>query len=166
MIRPCKTDDFQTIYEIINDAAEAYRGIIPADRWHDPYMSKEQLQEEIDDGVEFSGLEKDDTLLGIMGIQDKVEVNLIRHAYVKTSQHGTGIGGELLKHLRETSTKPVLIGTWKAATWAMKFYEKYDYRLVDEETKTRLLKTYWSIPERQVDTSVVLADALWWETND
>jgi len=159
MIRACRKGDFRAIYGIINDAAEAYRGIIPADRWRDPYMSAEQLQGEMDLGVEFSGFEKDGQLLGVMGIQDMGDVTLIRHAYVRTTERGGGIGGLLLEHLRDTTKKPVLIGTWKAATWAIGFYEKYGYRLVDEKTKNHLLKTYWTIPDRQVETSVVLADA-------
>jgi N-acetylglutamate synthase-like GNAT family acetyltransferase len=165
MIRPCREEDFQAVFNIINDAAQAYRDTIPADRWHDPYMSREQLQREIDSGVLFSGLERNGQLLGVMGIQNIAEVTLIRHAYVLTSQHNSGIGGQLLEHLRQSTDKPVLIGTWKAALWAIKFYQKYGYRLVDEATKNRLLKTYWSIPERQVETSVVLADEKWWAEN-
>lgn len=165
MIRPCRGTDFEAVLTIINDAAQAYRDVIPADRWHDPYMSRQQLQQEIDAGVLFSGLEDDGQLVGVMGIQDLRDVTLIRHAYVRTSQRNTGIGGRLLKHLRQNTDKPVLIGTWKAALWAIKFYQKYGYRLVDEATKNQLLGTYWSIPDRQVETSVVLADEKWWANN-
>lgn len=165
IIRPCLETDFQDIFDIINDAAEAYRGVIPEDRWNDPYMSAEHLQGEMDSGVVFSGLVQDGQLLGVMGIQDVGDVDLIRHAYVRTTERGKGLGGKLLEHLRQTSNKPVLIGTWKAATWAISFYEKYGYRLTSEETKTRLLKTYWDIPDRQVETSVVLADENWWAAN-
>lgn len=161
-IRPCDENDFEDLFEIINDGARAYKGVIPADRWREPYMSRRQLRDEIDAGVRFSGLQDGASLLGVMGIQDKGEVFLIRHAYVRTAERNTGIGGRLLQHLRRTVDKPVLIGTWKAAHWAISFYEKHGYRLVDETTKTRLLNTYWSIPARQVDTSVVLADEAWW----
>jgi len=147
---------------IINDAARAYRGVIPADRWHEPYMPPSELAGEIAAGVVFWGLERDGELLGIMGIQDRGEVTLIRHAYVLTSHQGQGIGGRLIRHLQTMSAKPVLIGTWAAAEWAIRFYQRYGYHLVDPETKTRLLHRYWSIPERQVETSVVLGDERWW----
>ena len=158
MIRQCETDDFETIYEIVNDAAVAYKGVIPADRWHEPYMPREELQHEIDDGVRFWGYEEDGDLIGVMGIQDVQDVTLIRHAYVRTTQRRKGIGGKLLSHLLTLTDRPILIGTWAAATWAIRFYEKHGFRLVSEEEKTRLLKKYWSIPERQVETSVVLTE--------
>ncbi|MBN1813931.1 MAG: GNAT family N-acetyltransferase [Anaerolineae bacterium] len=164
MIRPCETDDFEAIYEIVNDAAVAYKGVIPADCWHEPYMPREELQQEIDAGVQFWGYEEDasDTegvaLVGVMGIQDVQDVTLIRHAYVRTTQRRKGIGGKLLSHLLTLTERPILIGTWAAATWAIRFYEKYGFRLVSEEEKNRLLKKYWSIPERQVETSVVLVE--------
>jgi GNAT superfamily N-acetyltransferase len=164
MIRPCETDDLETIYEIVNDAAQAYKGIIPADRWHEPYMPREELQHEIDAGVQFWGYEEDagDTfgvaLIGVMGIQDVQDVTLIRHAYVRTARQGQGIGGKLLSHLLTLTERPILIGTWAAATWAIRFYEKHGFRLVSEEEKNRLLKKYWALPERQVETSVVLAE--------
>ena len=157
-MRACIASDFDDIYEIINNAAQAYRGIIPEDRWHEPYMSRDALQHEIDDGVCFWGYEEDGRLLGIMGIQDKGDVDLIRHAYVRTDKQKQGIGTELLHFLESLSEKPILIGTWADATWAIRFYQKNGYRLLEEEEKNRLLKTYWSIPERQVETSVVLAD--------
>jgi N-acetylglutamate synthase-like GNAT family acetyltransferase len=161
MIRPCRESDFDTLYEIINDAAQAYRGIIPPDQWHEPYMSREHLQHEIDDGVVFWGFEQDNALLGVMGMQDRVEVHLIRHAYVRTAWRQRGIGGRLLRYLESRIEKPILIGTWADATWAISFYEKHGYRLLPEHEKNLLLRTYWSIPERQVETSVVLADKNW-----
>lgn len=157
-IRPATITDFETIYAIINDAAIAYKGIIPADRWHEPYMPKDELRKQMHEGVEFYCYEKDDEVIGVMGIQDKGDVNLIRHAYVRTDQRNKGIGSILLNDLVATSTKPILIGTWKDATWAIQFYINHGFRLVQEEEKNRLLKKYWNIPERQVETSVVLAD--------
>jgi len=148
---------------IINDAAQAYRGVIPADRWREPYMPASELAKEIAAGVIFWGLERDGELLGVMGIQDRGDVTLIRHAYVLTAHQGQGIGGRLLRHLQAMSDKPILIGTWAAAEWAIRFYQRYGYRLVDPENKSRLLHRYWSIPERQVETSVVLGDVRWWE---
>jgi GNAT superfamily N-acetyltransferase len=156
MIRACTADDAPQICEIINDAAVAYKGIIPADRWHEPYMPLDHLQSEMAAGVRFVGYD-DHGLVGVMGIQDRGDVDLIRHAYVRTSQRRRGIGEELLKFLEETTSKPVLIGTWAAATWAIRFYEKQGYRVLSREDTVRLLKKYWDIPERQVETSVVLA---------
>jgi N-acetylglutamate synthase-like GNAT family acetyltransferase len=161
MIRQTDERDFETIYTIINDAAEAYRGVIPPDRWHDPYMPREELRLQIEHGVEFWGYEDAGELIGVMGIQDVRDVTLIRHAYVKTVRRGKGIGGELLGFLRGLTERPVLIGTWADATWAVAFYEKHGFRKVTPAEKDRLLKKYWSIPERQVDTSVVLADENW-----
>ena len=161
MIRECKPSDQNTILEIISDAAQAYKGIIPDDRWHEPYMSLEELTGEIEDGVLFRGLEDDGQLLGVMGIQDKGDVMLIRHAYVRTGSQNLGIGSKLLRHLESMTEKPILIGTWAAATWAISFYKKYGYSLVPEEEKNRLLRKYWRIPERQVETSVVLANREW-----
>jgi len=162
MIRACETGDLHAVFEIINDAAEAYRGIIPADRWHEPYMSMDELLHEIDSGVSFWGYVEDDEVLGVMGIQSVQDVTLIRHAYVRTAHRNKGIGGQLLKFLLATTETPVLIGTWAAATWAIAFYQKYGFRQVTVDEKNRLLRTYWTIPERQVDTSVVLADARWY----
>lgn len=158
MIRRCSPDDFEAIYEIINDAAQAYRGVIPADRWQDPYMSRDYLQHEIDSGVAFWGYEENDTLGGVMGIQDVQDVTLIRHAYVRTSWRNHGIGGKLLNHLMMMVTRPALVGTWTAADWAIRFYERHGFRLVTWEEKERLLRKYWSIPERQTVTSVVLVN--------
>jgi GNAT superfamily N-acetyltransferase len=158
MIRPCTQADFDAILAIVNDAAEAYRGVIPSDRWHDPYMSVEELREELADGVAFWGLpDGAGQLVGIMGIQDRGEVTLVRHAYVRTSCRRAGVGTKLLLHLETLTAKTILIGTWAAATWAIRFYERNGYMLVSEAEKTRLLQRYWRIPERQIDTSVVLA---------
>ncbi len=158
MIRQCNDEDFETIYEIINDAALAYKGIIPADRWKEPYMSREELRHEIDEGVVFWGYEEDGKLKGIMGIQDVQDVTLVRHAYVRTAERNKGIGSKLLSHLHRMTDRPILIGTWADAVWAIRFYEKHGFRLVSTEEKNRLLRKYWRIPERQVETSVVLAE--------
>ena len=153
----CRYEERATILEIVNAAAEAYRGVIPADRWHEPYMAADELDQEIASGVNFWGHEADGALLGVMGVQPKVDVHLIRHAYVRPDRQGRGIGGELLEHLMETARRPVLVGTWAAAEWAIRFYEGHDFALVTPERKTELLRTYWSIPDRQIETSVVLA---------
>ncbi|MFB3883795.1 MAG: GNAT family N-acetyltransferase [Thermodesulfobacteriota bacterium] len=157
MIRECGKGDFNRILEIINDGALAYKGVIPEDRWHEPYMALEELKKEVEDGVLFWGLVEDGLILGVMGTQDRGDVTLIRHAYVSTRAQKMGIGTKLLKHLESLTGKPILIGTWAAASWAIVFYEKNGYRRVTEEEKNRLLRTYWSIPGRQVETSVVLA---------
>ncbi len=158
MIRPCNSTDIEAIYSIINDAAQAYLGVIPEDRWHEPYMSREELRREIESGVRFWGYEEDGELLGVMGIQAVQDVTLIRHAYVRTARRNQGIGGKLLRELRTLTTRPILIGTWAAATWAIRFYERHGFQLVTKEEKDRLLRKYWSIPKRQVETSVVLAE--------
>ncbi len=160
MIRRCNEADFDSIWAIINDGAQAYKGAIPLDRWEDPYMSREKLRHEIAEGIVFWGYEKSSQLVGIMGIQQVQDVTLIRHAYVRTESQKQGIGAQLLSHLRKLSTKPVLIGTWADASWAIRFYQTHGFRLVDPEEKERLLHTYWSIPERQIETSVVLVDFL------
>jgi GNAT superfamily N-acetyltransferase len=158
ILRPCNDADLDTIFSIINEAAEAYRGVIPADRWHDPYMPREELRHEIQNGVRFWGYEEAGELLGVMGIQDVQDVTLIRHAYVRTARRGQGIGGKLLAALRAKTNRPLLIGTWAAATWAIRFYQQHGFRLVTPAEKDRLLQRYWSIPARQVETSVVLAE--------
>ena len=157
MIRECKESDFNRIFEIINDAAQVYKGIIPEDRWNEPYMHFEELRKEIEDSVVFWGFENYGQLLGVMGIQDKDDVTLIRHAYVLTRSQKLGIGTKLLQHLERMIEKPILIGTWATAVWAISFYEKNGYILASDKEKNRLLRKYWSIPERQVMTSVVLA---------
>ena len=161
MIRRCDDRDFDLIWTIINDGAQVYKGIIPADRWTEPYMSQEKLRHEIDDGVVFWGCEENGTLAGVMGLQEVQDVTLIRHAYVLTSRQRRGIGGSLLHHLLALAKGPVLIGTWADAEWAIHFYEKSGFRLVGTEEKDRLLKKYWSVPQRQIETSVVLADPTW-----
>ena len=161
MIRRCTANDFEIMHTIINDGAQAYKGVIPDDRWNEPYMSREYLRHEIDNGVAFWGYEKEGQLVGVMGIQDVRDVTLIRHAYVRTSFQKHGIGGKLMSHLKLLITRPALVGTWSAADWAIRFYEKHGFRLVSQEEKDRLLGTYWSIPKRQTETSVVLVDRRW-----
>lgn len=163
MIRQCNDRDFETIYSIINDAAKAYRGVIPEDRWKEPYMPREELQQEIDDGVVFWGYEVDGELIGVAGIQHVQDATLIRHAYVRTTRQSQGIGGKLLSELRRKTANPILIGTWAEAHGAIRFYEKHGFRLVSAREKNRLLKKYWSVPDRQVETSVVLADGKWFD---
>ena len=158
MIRPCTSADFPTILEIINDAAQAYRGVIPADCWHEPYMQATDLADQIEGGVEFWGYPQRGELAGVMGIQHVRDVTLIRHAYVRTAFRNRGVGTLLLTHLRTLTARPILIGTWAAADWAIRFYEKHGFALVGGEEKDALLKRYWSIPQRQADTSVVLAE--------
>ncbi len=160
MIRPCDNSDFEIIYSIINAAAEAYRGVIADDRWKDPYMSRDELTHEIAVGVVFWGYEEDDGLIGVMGIQKVQDVMLIRHAYVRPARQHQGIGKKLLSKLRRQTRRPILIGTWADAVWAIRFYEKNGFRRVSPKEKDRLLKKYWSIPGRQVETSVVLADQM------
>lgn len=157
MIRPCEDTDFPAILEIINDAAQAYRSVIPADCWNDPYMPEQELRHEMADGVVFWGYEDNGELVGVMGIQDVADVTLIRHAYVRTSHRNRGIGAKLLAHLESLTDRPLLVGTWAAASWAIRFYERHGFRLVEPAKKDRLLRKYWNIPERQIETSVVLA---------
>ena len=159
MIRKSRAADAPAMCAIINDAARAYRGVIPADRWHEPYMPMQELAAEIAAGVEFWVAEEDERVLGVMGIQDKDDVALVRHAYVSSGTQRKGLGTKLLRHVTNLTPKPVLIGTWAAATWAIDFYRRNGFTLVSEEAKNRLLRRYWSIPARQVETSVVLADA-------
>lgn len=163
MIRQCRQSDFEAMHVIINDAAQAYRVVLPADRWKEPYMSGEYLQHEIDDGVAFWGYEEKVGLIGVMGIQNVQDVTLIRHAYVRTARRGKGVGGALPSELKRKATRPVLVGTWKAAVWAVGFYERHGFRLVTELQKEQLLRKDRKIPERQVETSVVLADRAWFE---
>jgi GNAT superfamily N-acetyltransferase len=161
VIRQCDDSEFETIYGIINDTAQAYKGVVPVDRWKEPYMSRDELRHEMDEGIVFWGYEEDGELIGVMGIQHLQDVTLIRHAYVRTEKQNQGIGGKLLSHLRKQTTRPVLIGTWEDAVWAIRFYEKHGFRLVSSAEKDRLLRMYWSVPERQIETSVVLADQKW-----
>jgi GNAT superfamily N-acetyltransferase len=156
-IRLCNDHERTAVLAIVNAAAEAYRGVIPADRWHEPYMPREELDGAITAGVVFWGHEQDGRLVGVMGLQSVRDVDLIRHAYVLPESQGRGIGGALLRHLRGLSTRPMLVGTWAAADWAVRFYERHGFRLASPANKTVLLKTYWSIPDRQIETSVVLS---------
>ena len=165
MIRQCEKSDFNNLLEIINDAAQAYKGIIPDDRWNDPYMSDKELRTEIEDGTDFWGSEIDGELLGVMGIQDKGDVTLIRHAYVRKRAQKLGIGTNLLRFLEDLTDKPILIGTWAPASWAISFYQKNGYHPVSEKERNRLLRTYWSIPERQEETSTVLANQAWFNNH-
>jgi|UniRef100_A0A7C3WQN8 GNAT superfamily N-acetyltransferase len=165
MIRPVKPGETGLVLEIINEAAQAYQGVIPPDCWHEPYMSEEELQREIKAGVVFWGYELDRRLVGVMGRQDRGPVVLIRHAYVHPACQRRGFGTQLLRHLTQAESKPLLVGTWAAAHWAIRFYEKHGFRLVSPEEKNHLLRTYWDIPARQVETSVVLADARWFSEN-
>ncbi len=160
MIRPCDNKDFDSIYSIINEAAQVYRGVIPEDRWKEPYMSGDELQREIDKGVLFWGYQEGAELVGVMGIQHVQDVTLIRHAYIRPANQNQGVGGKLLTELRTHTDRQILIGTWAVAVWAIRFYEKNGFRLVSPQEKDRLLKKYWSIPERQVETSVVLEDQM------
>ena len=164
-IRACEAGDFEAIHAVINDAAEAYRDVIPSDCWKQPYMTKEELHHEIDAGVAFWGYEEDAQLVGVMGIQRFRDVALIRHAYVATSKRNRGVGSFLLQHLQQRATRPILVGTWAAASWAIRFYEKHGFRLVRPEEKDELLRKYWSISPRQIETSVVLADKKWIAAN-
>ena len=146
-VRDCQDTDFEAIYAIVNDAALAYKGIIPPDRWKEPYMSREELRKELDDGVRFVGWEEDSKLIGVMGFQDVRDVSLIRHAYeVLTQARNMGYGSKLMTHILGRLEKPVLAGTWAAAGWAIRFYEKHGFKMVTPEQKDRLLKAYWKIP--------------------
>ena len=161
MIRTGRDEDLHTILEIVNDAAQKYRGVIPADRWHEPYMPREELVKEIADGIQFWVCEDAGRVTGVMGIQDKGDVALVRHAYVSTALQRKGVGAALLKHVQGLTGKPILIGTWKDATWAIAFYQRNGFTLVSDVEKDRLLRRFWSIPARQIETSVVLADQRW-----
>jgi GNAT superfamily N-acetyltransferase len=156
-IRPGRQDERPAILAIINAAAEAYRGVIPPDRWHEPYMPSTELDREIAAGVVFWVYEVNGALAGVMGIQPVRAVDLIRHAYVLPASQGKGIGGAMLEHLQTLSTRRMLIGTWAAAEWAIRFYQHHGFELVSRERTPALLKTYWTIPDRQIETSVVLA---------
>jgi GNAT superfamily N-acetyltransferase len=163
VIRKGEAKDFEATLTIINAAAQAYRGVIPLDRWHEPYMPAADLTKEIEDGVLFWVAEDDDRVQGVMGIQDKGDVALVRHAYVAPMLQRTGVGTRLLRHVEALTDKPILIGTWADAAWAIDFYRRNGYTLLTNDEKDRLLGRYWSIPERQVETSVVLASKKWME---
>jgi GNAT superfamily N-acetyltransferase len=158
VIRKVPFSEINAMLNLINDAAEAYRGVIPDDRWKTPYMSTEELKEEIRNGAEFYGYWENNTLIGVMAIQPVKDITLIRHAYVLTSHQRKGVGKRLLLHLLVLArTRRILVGTWEAAFWAVDFYQKQGFKLVPTEEKNRLLREYWKIPERQVETSVVLS---------
>ncbi len=157
MIRPCTQEDFDEIWTVINDGASAYRGVIPADCFREPYMTHEKLRHEMQDGIIFWGVDEGGSLEAVMGIQQVLDVTLIRHAYVRTGRRRNGLGGRLLRHVRALTNRRVLIGTWADASWAIHFYRKHGFQLVPAEQKDQLLKTYWKIPARQVETSVVLS---------
>lgn len=165
MIRACNAQDFEDMYVIINEAAEAYRGVIPQDCWKDPYMPKEELRAEIEAHVVFWGFEDEGALIGVMGLQEVQDVSLIRHAYVRTLEQNRGVGKNILTFLRARTTRPLLVGTWADAKWAIRFYEKHGFRLVTPKEKDMLLRRYWSISDRQIETSVVLADEKWRSLN-
>lgn len=156
MIEPL--DDAEAISAVINDAASAYRGVIPADRWHEPYMPVGEVRAEIAAGVKFFCLRRGPAIAGVMGLQPVLDVALIRHAYTRTAHQGNGLGSRLLEHVRRQTDRPLLVGTWKAATWAVGFYERRGFRVVGSDEKERLLRRYWSVPERQIQESVVLRE--------
>jgi GNAT superfamily N-acetyltransferase len=156
-IRRCRDDERDAVLAIVNAAADVYRGVIPADRWREPYMESRELESEIAAGVRFWGYESGGELVGVMGVQAVREVDLIRHAYVLPDSQRRGVGAALLRHLRAISARRMLVGTWAAADWAIRFYRRHGFELVSPERKTALLKTYWTIPDRQIETSVVLA---------
>ncbi|HQO02311.1 MAG TPA: GNAT family N-acetyltransferase [Spirochaetota bacterium] len=157
MIRKVITTDFEEMLAIINDSATAYKGVIPDDCWHDPYMSREYLADEIGCGINFFGYESNGIMQGIMGIQDVGDITLIRHAYVRTKARNSGIGSALMEYLLPMAEYPVLIGTWADAVWAVRFYQKHGFAVVSHDEKEYLLRKYWNIPDRQIETSVVLA---------
>jgi N-acetylglutamate synthase-like GNAT family acetyltransferase len=161
LIRKAREGDRAGMLAIVNAAAQAYKGVIPADRWQEPYMPAEELDSEIAHGVVFWVAEDEGRLLGIMGIQDKGDVALVRHAYVAPGAQRQGIGASLLRHVQGLTKKPVLVGTWADASWAVDFYRRNGFTVVSAAEKDRLLRKYWSIPARQVETSVVLADRQW-----
>ena len=163
LIRKSVKADFPAMLAIVNDAAHAYRGVIPVDRWRDPYMPTEELVTEIAEGVVFWVAEQEGRLAGLMGIQDKGDVALVRHAYVAPGAQRTGVGTRLLHHVEGLVDKPILIGTWAAASWAIEFYRRNGFTVVPSSQKDHLLRTYWSIPARQIETSVVLANGRWTE---
>jgi GNAT superfamily N-acetyltransferase len=163
LIRAMRESDLVAAMTIINNAARAYRGVIPADRWHEPYMPQDELEQELADGVVFWVADEDGALLGVMGAQDKGEVALVRHAYIAPTVQRKGVGTTLLRHIESLASKPILIGTWADASWAIEFYRRNGYTVVSNEQKDRLLRKYWAIPVRQIDTSVVLVDGRWME---
>jgi GNAT superfamily N-acetyltransferase len=161
LIRKSVEADCAAMLAIVNDAAQAYRGVIPVDQWREPYMLADELVKEIADGVVFWVAEEEGRLLGVMGIQDKGDVALVRHAYVARTTQRKGVGTRLLRHVEGLADKPLLIGTWADASWAIEFYRRNGFTVVPNSYKDRLLRTYWSIPKRQIEASIVLADGRW-----
>jgi N-acetylglutamate synthase-like GNAT family acetyltransferase len=161
IVRQSEATDLLQILALINEAAQAYRGVVPHDRWHDPYMPADELSREIASGVVFWAAEDNGAVLGVMGLQDRDDVTLVRHAYVSPAQQRKGIGLTLLRHIEALSTKPILIGTWADASWAIAFYRRNGFILLPHDETGPLLRKYWSIPERQIETSVVLANRAW-----
>lgn len=159
MIQRCAPEEFESIYEVINDAATVYKGVIPADCWKEPYMPRAELRDELEQGVVFWGAYESGTLVAVMGLQHVQKVALIRHAYTRTTHQRRGLGIALLEHLREQTKRPLLVGTWRAAAWAIRFYENHGFRVMSESQTRALLQKYWTVPDRQIEESVVLADA-------
>ena len=166
MIRLCEPPDFETIYEIINDAAQAYKGLIAPDCWQEPYMPRDELRHEIEAAVTFWAVEEKAHVVAVMGLQHVQDVALIRHAYTRSAHQHRGHGSALLTHLQEHTDCPMLVGTWKAATWAIRFYERYGFRVLDSEETVRLLRRFWTVSPRQIEESVVLADGRWRGTGE
>ncbi len=151
-----KSDNSKILY-VINNAAARYKGIIPDNCWHEPYMSKQELVDELADGVHMFGYHLNNKLIGVIGIQKIKDVVLIRHAYTLTSYQGKGIGSALLEYLlKKNKNSRLLVGTWRNAAWAVRFYEKFDFILHTKDRSTLLLKRYWKIPSKQIKNSVVL----------
>lgn len=161
LIRQCRDSDLNAICKVINDGARAYKEILSENMWKEPYMLLAELQREVDSGIRFWGYEEDGDLVGVMGIQPIQDITLIRHAYVRTANQNQGIGGKLLESLRQQTARPILVGTWASAVWAISFYEKLGFRLISQDEKDQLLRKYWSISERQIQNSVVLASIQW-----
>ena len=160
MICECTVVDAERICFVVNEAAEAYRGVIPDDCWHEPYMPLDELRREMA-GMTFFGWDGGDGLVGVMGYQPLAGVTLVRHAYVLSERQGEGIGGRLLSHLVGYGAPTVqagrlLVGTWQAATWAVRFYEGHGFRRLGDAESQELLRRYWEIPSRQRETSLVL----------
>ena len=164
VIRPCQPADIDTIHEVINDSARAYQNVIPPDCWHEPYLSRQELQHEIARGVTFWAVAEGERLVAVMGRQRVHDVALIRHTYTRSACQQRGHGTALLAHFRERTDRPMLVGTWSAATWAVRFYEKHGFHLVSPADKDRLLRRYWTVSPRQIEESVVLADSRWFAT--
>ncbi len=157
MISEYKKTDASKILQIINEASLKYKGIIPDNCWNEPYMSEQELINEFNDGVRMYGYHHNNTLIGVIGVQEVKDVILIRHAYTLSSHQGKGVGSALLEYLlKKNKNYRLLVGTWKNATWAIQFYKKFDFIIHTKEETTLLLKKYWNIPTKQIENSVVL----------